>query len=81
MEFTALRILLWDGDDEDLDLDVEFLEDLYGCWSGLKSQRYLAPCEHVSAGCHTGTHVLNNPIYRFLETGFQACFRIGRASF
>ena len=38
MEFTALRILLWDDDDDDehLDLDVEFLEDLYACWSGLK---------------------------------------------
>ena len=35
MEFTALRIL-WDDGDEDLDLDVEFLEDLYACWSGLK---------------------------------------------
>ena len=63
MEFTALRILLWDYDDEDSDLDVEFLEDLYACWSGLKSQRYMAPREHGSAGRHTGTHVLNNPIY------------------
>ena len=80
MEFTALRIL-WDDDDEDLDLDLEFLEDLYGCWSGLKSQRYMAPREHGSAGRHTGTHVLNNPVHRFPETGFRACFRIERASF
>ena len=35
MGFTALQILLWD-DDENLDLDAEFLEDLYACWSGLK---------------------------------------------
>ena len=34
MGFTALQIL-WD-DDENLDLDAEFLEDLYACWSGLK---------------------------------------------
>ena len=43
IEFTALQILLWDDDDLDLDLDVVFLEDLYACWSGLKSQRYMAP--------------------------------------
>ena len=35
MGFAALQILLWD-DDENLDLDAEFLEDLYACWSGLK---------------------------------------------
>ena len=81
MEFTALQILLWDDDDEDLDLNVEFLEDLYACWSGLKSQRYMAPREHASAGRHTGTHVLNNLIYRFSETGLRPCFRMGRASF
>ena len=60
MEITALRIL-WDDDDEDLDLDVEFLEDLYACWSGLKSQRYMAPREHGSSGRHTGIHVLKPP--------------------
>ena len=80
MEFTALRILqvLW-GDDDD-DSDVEFLEDLYACWSKLRSQRYMAPREHGSAGRHSAcaTHVL---IYRFSDTGFRACFRMGRASF
>ena len=62
MEFTALRILLW-GDDDD-DSDVEFLEDLYACWSKLRSQRYMAPREHGSAGHHSAcaTHVLNNLI-------------------
>ena len=81
MEFTALRILLW-GDDDD-DTDVEFLEDLYACWSKLRSQRYMAPREHGSAGRHSAcaTHVLNNLIYRFSDIGFRACFRMGRASF
>ena len=80
MEFTTLRILLWD-DDEDLDSDVEFLENLYACWSGLKSQRYMAPHENGSAGRYSGTHVLNNLIYRFSETGLRACFRMGNAAF
>ena len=79
MEFTALRILLWDDDDEDLDLDVEFLEDLYACWSGLKSQRYMAPREHGSARRHTGTHVLNNPSTDFRKQGSGHV--LGRASF
>ena len=35
MEFTALQILLWDDDDCN-DEDMEFLEDLYACWSRLK---------------------------------------------
>ena len=63
MEFATLRILLWDDDDEDLDSHVEFLEDRYACWSGLKSQRYMAPREHGSSGRHTGIHVLNNLIF------------------
>ena len=63
MDFTALQILPWD--DDDCDEDVEFLEDLYACWSGLKSQRYMVPLEHGSAG-HSGTHVLNN-----LSTDFR----------
>ena len=79
MEFTALRIL-WD-DDEDLDLDVEFLENLYAGWSWLKSQRYMAPRERGSAGRHTGTHVLNNLINRFSDSGFRAWFRMGREPF
>ena len=71
MEFIALRILLWDGDDEGL--DVESLEILYACWGGLKSQQYLTRREHGSAKRHSGTHVLNDLIYRFSDTGFQAC--------
>ena len=63
MEFAALRILLWDDDDEDLDPDVESLEDVYACRRGIKSQRYMVPHEHGSAGRHTSTQVLNNPIY------------------
>ena len=31
MEFTALRILFWDGDGEGMVLD-EFLKDLYACY-------------------------------------------------
>ena len=81
MELTALRILLW-GDDDD-DSDVGFLEDLYACWSKLRSQRYMTPREHGSAGRHSAcaTHVLNNLIYRFSDTGFRVCFRMGRTSF
>ena len=43
----------------------------------------MAPHEHGSAGRHStcATHVLNNLIYRFLDTGFRACFRMGRALF
>ena len=82
MEFTALRILLWDDDDcNNEDEEVEFLEDLYACWIGLKSQRYMVAREQGSAGRHSGTHVLNNLIYQFSDTAFQACFRMGRASF
>ena len=79
MEFTTLQILLWD--DDDCDDDVEFLVDLYACWIGLKSQRYMVPLEHGSAGRHSGIHVLNNLIYQFSDAGFRACFRMGRASF
>ena len=78
MEFTALQILLWD--DEDCN-DVEFLEDLYACWSGLQSQRYMVPREQGSAGHDSGTRVLNNLIYRYSDTAFQACFGMGRVSF
>ena len=78
MEFTALRILPWGDDDDDSDV-----EDLYACWSKLRSQRYMTPREHGSAGRYSAcaTHVLNNLIYRFSDTGFRACFRMGRASF
>ena len=77
MEFTALQILLWD--DEDCN-DVEFLGDLYACWNGLK-RRYMVLREQGSGGSHSGIHVLNSLIYRFLDTAFQACFRMGRTSF
>ena len=66
MEFTALRILLWYDNDE----------DLYACWIRLKSQRYIAPHKHGFAERRTGTHVLKNLVYRFSETGFRACFRM-----
>ena len=54
MEFTAL---LWGDDDEGS--DVGFLEDLHAYWSGLRSQRYMAPREHGSAGHHSAcaTHI------------------------
>ena len=81
VQITALRILPWDGDDEDLDLDVQFLEDQYVCWSRLKSQRYMTPREHGSTEHHTAAHLLKNPIHRFSETGFRSCFGIARASF
>ena len=80
MELTALQNLLWDDDDCNED-DVEFLEDLYACWSALNSRRYIVSREQGSAGRHFGTHVLNNLIYRFSDTGFRACFRMERASF
>ena len=54
MEFTALQILLWDGDDCN-DEDMEFLEDLYACWSGLKCRRYMVPREQGSVGRRSGT--------------------------
>ena len=50
---------------------MEFLEDLYAYWSGLKSRRYMVPREQSSAGRRSGTHVLNNLIYRFSDTAFQ----------
>ena len=71
MEFTALRILLW-GDDDD-DSDVEFLEDLYACWSKLRSQRYMAPHEHGSAerhsACATRAQQPHLPIFRYRIPG------------
>ena len=45
MGFTALQILLWD-DGENLDLDAEFLEDPYACWSGLKANDCLHMWTH-----------------------------------
>ena len=56
MEFTALQILLWDDDDFDCNEDdVQFLEDLYACWSVLKSQRFIVAREQGPAGRHSGT--------------------------
>ena len=34
----------------------------------------------MALGRHAGAHVFNNLIFRSSETGFRACFRMGRAS-
>ena len=68
MGFTTLQIRLWD--DEDCS-DVEFLEDLYVCWSGLKSRRYMVPRERGSAGHHSGicAQQPHLPIFRYSVPG------------